>query len=62
MPDLTRTAQKVLERIKNDPKVAENNKKYVEDFIVFLQAKGAHQRTVEKYVYQYERFLKAIGG
>ena len=62
MPDLSRSAKNVLERINKDPKIAKNNKKYIEDLIIFLQAKGASQGTVEKYIYHYEKFLKAIGG
>ena len=62
MPDLSRSAKNVLERINADPKIAKNNKKYIEDLIIFLQAKGASQGTVEKYIYHYEKFLKAIGG
>ncbi len=62
MAGLSKTSQNMISRIDDDPKIAKNNKKYLEDFLVFLQAKGAKQATVEKYVYQYEKFLHAIGG
>jgi site-specific recombinase XerD/ribosomal protein L40E len=62
MGDLSKTAQGILSRIEDDSRINKNNKKYINDFIIFLQAKGAKRATTEKYIYQYEKFLKAIGG
>lgn len=62
MSELNKTTQNMFSRIMNDPKIAKSNKKYLNDFVIFLQAKGAKPMTVEKYTYQYEKFLNAIGG
>ena len=55
MGDLSRTAQGILSRIEIDSRINKNNKKYINDFIIFLQAKGAKRATTEKYIYLYEK-------
>jgi site-specific recombinase XerD len=61
MAELTKMVMTVIERIKSNPSIAKENKKHLDDLIVYLQAKNMKPNTIEKYVYHYEKILHAIG-
>jgi site-specific recombinase XerD len=61
MEGLSKTASTILGRINSDPLMLQANKKHIADLIQFLQARGAKPLTVDKYVYHYEKILKALG-
>ena len=61
MEGLPKTTETIVSRINSNPSISNVNKKHLSDLIIFLQAKGAKPLTIDKYVYHYEKFLKAIG-
>ncbi len=55
-------ASTVLDRINASRSISKANKKYINDFVTYLLARNAKRRTVDKYVYHYEKIMKAMGG
>lgn len=62
MSESGKMASTVMNRIEADPSILEANKKHLRDLVTYLQAKNSKPNTVEKYVYHYEKILKAMGG
>ena len=55
-----RTTDFIVDRIKNDDTLTEGNKQAALDMLSFMQAKGSKQRTLQKHIYCFEKFLHAM--
>ena len=54
------SAEPILSRVRNNPRILKANKKALEDLVAYMQANGIKQTTIAKNVYCMEKFINAI--
>jgi integrase/recombinase XerD len=54
------STERVLERINSNPRVLPENKQHINDFVVYLRARGSMPATVWRHVYCYEKLVNAF--
>jgi len=55
-----KTTNFIVDRIKNDNTLTTANRQAALDMLSFMQAKGSKQRTLQKHIYCFEKFLNAM--